>query len=132
MRAATFALTALFLCACSDDKKAPAGGPGPTPPPSVGSPSAAPAQRPLTSADVENYVAVTTEMKKAPGDADALARIATARGLPMPEWMLIHARIASALLGMRAGVKAGDGAPNQADIDFVTVHRARLEPTLDR
>jgi len=89
-----------------------------------------PAERALTEVDVEHYVAIVAESKKG-ASHDTLHAFILARGLTVAEWYLVQARIASALLAMRVGGEAVTAQRNQADIDFVTLHRARLEPTLD-
>jgi len=91
--------------------------------------AAALAARPLTDADVEHYVAIVTESGKG-GDKASLERLIVARGLTEWEWTFLQIRLRSALIAMRGG----DPAPfraKPADVDFVTKHRARLEPILD-
>lgn len=86
------------------------------------------AERPLTTTDVETYLALAPEMRTAAGTQGAAAALLAQRGLSGMEWGVLSGRIMALRMALRAPAAKLD-AKTAADVETLRPFADRLGPT---
>lgn len=86
------------------------------------------AGRPLTSTDVERYLAVLPKVRAAGATGTGLAAILAEAGLTMPEWGALVGRMTAARIASRLPAENLD-ARMKADLELLRPYLDRLSPT---
>lgn len=85
------------------------------------------AERPLTAADVETYLALAPQMRTAAGTQGAAAALLAERGLTGMEWGILTGRIMALRMALRAPAAKLD-AKTAADVETLRPFADRLAP----